>query len=213
MSKDSLEIYSQIFEIATPIVLFFWFLYSRRNNFQKEYFKEIVGLYGGFISNTVNKSEGNIRFDGGITMEIFDIDDNGYFRGQFTYTEQKVVMGNGPASINLATASINFFTGRLFYHWNLAFYKKRNPLLWNTNRLYKGEMYTVMRLDFQTNDENEVLESVYKITHHRESRVIEFIENRVNKKTNPLPKSFALLKSYNHLLDPYKNVKSSLETY
>jgi hypothetical protein len=37
--------------------------------------KEIVGKYGGFITDTVNKSLENIRYDGGLTMEIYDIDD------------------------------------------------------------------------------------------------------------------------------------------
>ncbi len=213
MNKECLEFYSHIFEIITPIVLFFWFLYSRRSNFKKEYFKEITGFYGGFISNTVNKSAGNIRFDGGITLEIFDIDDNGYFRGQFNYTEEKVVMGNGPATTNLATASVNFFTGRLFYHLNFAFYRKRNPLLWNSNRIYNGEMYTVMRLDFMTDNEDNVLKSVYKIAHHRESRVMEFNVNKINNQPSALPKSFVLFKSYNHMMDPYKNVKATLENY
>jgi hypothetical protein len=138
----------------------------------------------------------------------------GYFRGQFTYTENKVEMGSGPAKIDLVGASINFFTGRLVYRWNLSLYKERNPRLWLTNRICIGKMYIIKRFDFLTENKADVLEFIYEISHHRESRLIKFnLVEIVNQHANRLPVSFILFKSLNHILDPYTNVKMTMESY
>ena len=141
-------------------------------------------------------------------MEIFDIDANGYFRGQFEYYEREITLGKvgGPdATERPINTSINFFYGRLEFRWNLRF-KKPNPLLWKTNRMYGGKLKTVDRLDRLTEDENITLERIYEITHYRESGVIEFTLDRVNQSHFDLPRRFTLFIKSKHLLDPYTNV-------
>jgi hypothetical protein len=209
LNSETLEFSAEVFEILTPIVLFFWFFYSRWTKSKTEYFKEIAGNYGAFIPGVTRAPLEGKTYMSGMTMKIFDIDNNGYFRGQFDYYEEETTPGwvGGPnATSQIVQSSINFITGRLSFKWNLSPFKKRNPLLWKTNRIYNGEMTTVDRLDLLAETEDMLLERVYNIKHHRESRVIEFTLERVNKQNHNLPSKFILLKSFDHLLDPYKNV-------
>jgi hypothetical protein len=210
-SKEFLETAAQIFEILTPILIFFWFLISRKSKLKTEYSNEFIGSYGGFVNNTVNSDTTQIRYDGGIIMEIIQIDSNGYFKGEFIYSEDKIILGKvgGPPAIRQrALTSINFAIGKLEYTWNYKFWKKRNPILWKTNRIYNGELHIIERFDKLITDEKEILQRTYSMLYHRESGVIVFSE--INANTNHqklLPDSFTLLKKTNTLLDPYTNVK------
>lgn len=210
IEKEYLTTTAEIFEIITPLTLFCWFFHIRWENSKDAYFRDFVGQYGAFIQETINQSTERVRYDGGLIMDIFDIDREGNFRGQFEYYENEVVLGQvggASATERPVNSSVNFFYGKLHFRWNFRFYKRRSPILWKTNRQYKGKLITVDRLDRLTENENETLERIYGITHHRESMVIEFDECYVNKKNYDLPKHFTLLKKSNHLLDPHTNVE------
>jgi len=214
--KESLTTWSEIFEIFTPIVVFLWFLYSRWAMDKSEFFKDITGLYGGYVSDTFNASTDIIRYDGAMTMEILDVNSNGYIRGQFEYDEKKITLGKvgGPDAISeRALESINFIGGKLSYHWSVAIWKKRNPLISKENRIYFGEMYTVNRLDTQAKSEEELIQGTYKMKYFREGRVFKFTKEKIAKQANELPNSFKLTKSYNHLLDPYTTIKKWFSFY
>src|ERR1700735_51321 len=92
-ARELLSIAAEFFECFVPVVLFCWFWYARWDKLKSEYLKELPGLYGGWVTDTVNKSTNAIRYDAGLTMDIFDIDHNGYFRGQFDYIEKEVTLG------------------------------------------------------------------------------------------------------------------------
>jgi hypothetical protein len=92
--KSLLELFAEFFEICTPIVLLSWFIFNRRRMAKSECFKELVGSFGGFVNDTVNKAVSNKeRYDGGIVMDIISFDNNGYFNAEFLYAENKSIMG------------------------------------------------------------------------------------------------------------------------
>jgi hypothetical protein len=214
IDKETLSTFAEIFEISTPVTLLGWFLHSRHEEAKRAYYKEIVGQYGGFVNETINKPIKGKRFDGGVTMEIFDIDDNGYFRGQFEYYENEITLGEvggRPATERPVHESVSFFYGKLRFRWNYRIFKNRNPLLWKSNRLYKGDLRIVHRFDSLNVSEEATLECIYTIIHHRESRVVEFVEKKVFKESFQRPKQFTLFKELQTMLDPYTNVKRIFE--
>ncbi|HEX4375387.1 MAG TPA: hypothetical protein VHZ50_18930 [Puia sp.] len=179
----------------TPLVLFIWFLHSRWTIQKLEYYKDIPGSYGGFVTDTVNTPEKFKRYDGGVTMEILEIDSNGYFRGEFQYTENEILMDKPAATERKVLASINFFTGKISYRWNLKFWRFRNPMLWKTNRIHNGNMYVVSRLDIQTENVKDILQRVYYIIHYRESKLFEFNQKEILVENSRLPNILGSLKS------------------
>jgi hypothetical protein len=210
ISKETLSATAEIFEIITPITLMVWFFHSRWVAEKLAYYKTVSGLYGGFVNETINKSKDMLRYDGGLLMEIFTVDDNGYFRGQFEYFEEEVTLGGSVATKRSVYAGIQSFYGRLDFEWEFIG-NTANPLLWKTNRIYRGELKIVGRLDWLTEDESSNLKGVYSILHHRESGVIEFTLKTLKNADTKLPPHFILFLKSNHALDAYTNVTITMK--
>jgi len=90
IDKETLSTAAEIFEIITPVTLLCWFFHSRWESGKHAYYKEFVGIYGGFVNETINKSNDTTRYDGGLMMEVFDVDDNGYFRGNLSIMKKRL---------------------------------------------------------------------------------------------------------------------------
>ncbi len=191
--------------VATPFILLIWFYYSQKQTLSKNYYSEINGIYAGF-TEPFNKAPVNGTIYGGIIMNIRDIDDKGYFKGEFDYGEIESV-GNRPNDKQLIDGTHSFF-GKI----NFALYrdKTRHPFKPEKNRSYAGKLYIVDRLDFSFDNykiENYLC-SEYDIIHYREMQTLKFTLNKLYKKEYPkIPRSFILYKSAGFDFEPFINVK------
>jgi hypothetical protein len=212
MPKEALSITAEAFEILTPIVLFFWFLHTRKQHAKESLFKELIGFYGGWVSNTTNQSDEQNRFEGGLMLQIFDIDENGYFRGEFEYYEKQIQFQNSLPGFTarIVSASLKFYYGKLKFKWNYKL-AKPNPLLYSTNRTYIGELKVIDRLDKISEDESSRLEAVYNFKYFREACVLNLIQKGLLKKDVRLPSRFTLMKKSPHQLDPYTNIDNTFK--
>ncbi len=199
---------SNAISIATPIILLVWFYYSQKQTHSKNYFTEIDGIYAGF-TDPINKAIANGTIYSGIIMNIRDIDDKGYFKGEFDFGESESV--GGRRSDRPLIDGIHSFYGKL----NFTPYrdKTRHPFKPKKNRIYHGNLYIVDRLDFSFDNYKieDYLCSEYNIIHYREMQTLKFKLSKVYKKEYPkIPHSFILYKSAGFDFEPYINVKTTV---
>ena len=189
--------------IATPIILLFWFYYSQKQTLSKNYYSEINGIYAGF-TDPINQAPVNGTVYGGIIMKIRDIDNKGYFKGEFDFGETE-------STGKLLIDGIHSFFGRVKF--TVSIDKTRHPFKLGENRIYHGKLYIVDRLDFSVNKYKieDYLCSEYDIIHYREMQTLKFSLNKVYKKEYPkIPDTFFLYKSAGFNFEPYMNVKRAV---
>lgn len=206
----TLEQISAAISIATPFILLVWFYYSQKQTLSKNYYDEIDGIYAGF-TDAIGKPQHNGRIYGGIIMNIRDIDNKGFFKGDFDFGETEMTTQNErPIAISLRDGIFTFL-GKLNYR--LFLNKTRHPFKPKENRTYLGKLYIVDRLDFSFEDYKieDYLSAEYDIIHFREMQTLKFILSKVYKNDRPeLPESFTLYKSAGFSFEPYKNVKRTV---
>jgi hypothetical protein len=203
----SLEDVASIVSIATPFILLTWFFYSRKEAFSSIYYSELKGIYAGYTDPVVTE-KGTYGLDCGIIMNIRSSDENGFFKGELDYAE--TIHDRNLKFINKVDG-IYTFLGKLNY--KIYGDKNRHPYKPSENRIYKGILYIVDRLDF--NFENFDIETYtraeYSITHYREMQVLKFKLKKVyNKELAKLPESFTLNKSAGFDFEPYVNLKKTV---
>ena len=88
-----LESLSQIFSLATPIILFIWFCYTQHQRYLANYCKELEGIYAGFV-NTSRNTPDLKGLQAGIIMNIRDVDNKGFFKGEIEYGEVNLTIQN-----------------------------------------------------------------------------------------------------------------------
>jgi hypothetical protein len=206
----TLDQISDIISIATPIILFIWFYYSQKQTLSKNYFDQIDGIYAGF-TEPISKIEDKRGVYSGIIMNIRDTDDKGYFKGEFDFGETKTDIVNDQLEFRNLRDGIHTFIGKL----NFKFYKDktRHPFKPSENRIYKGTLYIVDRLDFSFNDYKieTYLSAEYDIIHYREMQALVFTLKKIHKSDGrDLPQTFTLHKKMGFNFEPYSNVRDSV---
>jgi hypothetical protein len=203
----TLENISSAISIATPIILLLWFYYSQRQTLSKSYFDQIDGIYGGF-TEPISQLEDTKGLNSGIIMNIRDTDDKGYFKGEFDFAEAITKVENDRLLFKNVRDGVHTFLGKL----NFEIYrdKARHPFKPEENRIYKGTLYIVDRLDFAFENYkiDTYLRAEYDILHYREMQTLKFTLKKLHKTGEPaLPTSFVLYKKMGVSFEPYKNVK------
>ena len=199
----AIEYASYIIGIFTPIVLLWWFFYLQRQS----YYDELLEVFAGYTdpsSKTEMTETGGIH--SGLIMNFRDVT-AGFYRGEFDFRE------------NLRTINEERFLSdgiHSFYckmNHKIYIIKSRNPLKPKENRIYKGTLYIVHRLDidFKNQKIEEFLVAEYDIMHYREMKVLEFTLNKTHKEEFlRTPRSFILHKSLGLGFEPYKNVREDI---
>lgn len=201
-----LELASQIFGLFTPIILLVWFCYSQYINYLKTYCKEIEGTYAGFVNSSRNLTDTK-GLNAGIIMHVKDVNDKGFFKGEFEYGETLLTFKNNiPTKLPVSTG-IHFFLGKLDYRFYLD--KIRHPLKSKENRVYKGKLYVITRFDFpfETIEIEEYLHAVYNVIHYREMKILKFtLLDSYEETAQKLPMEFTLYKSAGFSFEPLTGV-------
>ncbi|OFY93412.1 MAG: hypothetical protein A3K10_10685 [Bacteroidetes bacterium RIFCSPLOWO2_12_FULL_31_6] len=204
----SIEIISNWISIITPFILLLWFYYSQRGILSKDYFAEIIGNYGGFVTPTISPKKG-FSINSGIIMTIKNINSNGYFNGNFDFIQKEF----NTMESNISQVGVFTFFGEINY--NIYIKKKRHPFKPEDNRIYIGKIFIVDRLDFQFENYNidDYLRAEYRIIHYREMQTLKFelIKNHKNLNLS-LPENFVLYMSKGVDFEPYTSVKSLFDT-
>lgn len=206
-STMTLDDISNLINIFTPVILLVWFYYSQRATLSKDYFAELAGIYGGFLKTAVYKPKAGETVHAGIIMNIRDVDNKGFFKGEFDYAETLGGQGMQLQGRNVSDGIYQFF-GEMDFE--LYFDKKRHPFKVNKNRTYKGKLFVVDRLDFQFDDYKieQYVKAEYDIIHYREMETLIFKLSKVYRNgAQELPVTFVLYKSAGFDFEPYKNVK------
>ncbi len=193
---------SDLFGIITPPILLFWFYHTRKQNFNSEF----LGIYAGYM-NSENVPNTRKTIESGLIMNIRDISGSGFFRGEFDYRKNISTIYEDVMSHD----GIYTFYGKINYA--LYFPKTRHLLKPKENRIYKGRLTIVMRLDFQLEAQSieQFSQEEYEFEYYRELRVLKFIQIATSKnQSNNIPKEFLLHKSLGLSFEPYKNVKESI---
>jgi hypothetical protein len=191
--------FSAFFGIATPIILLFWFLYTQKQTLSKRYFSRINGVYSGFTKQLTTTD--NNKVNSGIILNIRDTDDNGFFKGELDFKEVE-------NQSEILIEGLYTFLGKL--EFDLYFDKKRHPFKPAENRIYRGRLYIVDRLDFLFDEYKieDYLSAEYDVVHYREMETLKFTLRKNYKETKILlPNHFTLYKSMGFNFEPYKNVK------
>ncbi len=203
----TLEDFSSAISIATPIILLFWFYYSQRQTLSKNYFDQVDGIYAGF-TEPISKLDDKKGLNSGIIMNIRDTDDKGYFKGEFDFGETKTEIENDRLFFKNVRDGVHTFLGKLDFE--IYRDKARHPFKPEENRIYKGTLYIVDRLDFAFEDYkiDTYLRAEYDILHYREMQTLKFTLKKRHKEGEPeLPTTFVLHKKMGVSFEPYKNVK------
>ena len=203
----NLEQISAAISIATPIILLTWFYYSQRQMLSKNYFSEIDGIYAGF-TEPISRLENTNGLYSGIIMNIRDTDDKGYFKGDFDFGETQSEIIDNKIEFKSIIDGIQTFIGKV----NFSIYrdKARHPFHPEENRIYKGTLYIVDRLDFSFDNYKieDYLCAEYDIEHYREMQTMKFTLRKLHRQDRPeLPEAFTLYKKMGASFEPYKNVK------
>lgn len=205
----TLEDVGNIIGVFTPFILLIWFYYSQKRILSKSYFDQIDGIYAGYTTPTV-KIEGKF-IKAGLIFNIRDTDDSGYFKGELDYAELEHGTTNQEYHSNKVIEAIYTLFGKM--EFKIYNDKIRHPFKPEENRVYKGTLTIVDRLDFQFEDykiENYV-SAEYLIEHYREMQTMKFT---LIKKHRPdfvhLPDTFTLYKSMGFEFEPYTSVKSDI---
>jgi len=190
------------------MILLIWFYYSQKQILSKNYYREINGIYAGF-TKPIYKSLNDSGVNSGIIMNIRDIDNQGYFKGEFDFGETEIKNQDNRVVYNNKIDGIHTFFGELRYKINRD--KKRHPFKPKENRIYSGKLYIVDRLDFQFEKYKieDYLSAEYSIIHYREMQTIIFtLIKKYKKKRLNLPETFTLYKSVGFNFEPYKSLKT-----
>lgn len=195
----SIEIIANILSIATPVILLIWFLYMSWQQNSKNLYDEVRGDYAGLISSE-ETSDGISPTYGGIILRIVNINSDGYFKGEFDFGESK--------DLKILSDGNYVFIGKV----NYCFYinRIRVPFVKKENRVYRGKLYVVERLDTpagQINQE-ELSNFEYDFTYYREIQQIQLdklvIKSTVNQN---IPSQILLSKKLDIMFEPYGIVK------
>lgn len=203
----TLEQISAAISIGTPVILLLWFYYSQKQTLSKNYFEKIPGIYGGFTDPICDQTKEKGRIYSGIIMSIKDIDNKGYFKGEFDFAETTTdLIGNKIVGRKLIDGIASFY-GK--FDFELCWNKTRHPFKPKENRTYIGKLYIVDRLDFDfENYQIETyLKAEYDILHYREMQTLKFTLSKTYKNEKLLfPATFTLNKTLGLNFEPYKNL-------
>ncbi len=206
----TIEQISGIISIATPIILFLWFYYSQRQTLSKNYFEQIDGIYAGFTEPLSYSSNGK-RIYGGIIMNIRDTDDKGYFKGDFDFAESYTDFDGNRIMGTKVRDGIHTFLGKIDF--TIYRDKSRHPFRPDENRIYKGTLYIVDRLDFAFDNYKieTYLTAEYDIIHYREMQTLKFtFRKKYRPETPEFPQTFILYKKMGASFEPYRNVRETV---
>lgn len=202
----TIEQISAAISIATPPILLIWFYYSQKLSLSKSYYTEINGTYAGFTER-VGKTAEQIAVNSGIIMAIKEIDEKGFFKGEFEFRETV-------SKLEDSHQYGGFIHGRYLFLGKLEFTlhrnKTRHPLRPKENRLYKGTLYIISRFDFSFDNYeiDDYVTAEYTITHYREMQTLRFTLKKNHKSRQlDLPDSFTLFKKRGVTFEPYETVK------
>jgi hypothetical protein len=198
---------SGLISILTPLVLLLWFYYSQRQVHSNNYFTEVSGIYAGFTTPKVPAPH-NGQMHAGIIMNIRSVDSRGFFKGDFDYAETESYTQGGQHLFGNVTDGVYSFFGDIDFE--LYRNKKRHPFKLKENRIYKGNLYIVDRMDFQVENYKieDYLVADYSIEHRREMGTLTFALRKVYKPgSQKFPDKFVLYKSTGLNFEPYKNLK------
>lgn len=164
---------SNIISVLTPPILICWFFYSQNQSLSAKYLQEIDGIYAGFVPSQFNSQRGGTVYSG-IIMNIHDVDAKGFFRGQLDYGGRESYLQNDEPQSALLFDGISHFMGKLKF--NLSRDKERDPFNPKENRVYKGTLYLVSRLDFDFSNYKieDYITAEYSIQHYREMQTLVF---------------------------------------
>lgn len=205
MCTLTLADFSNFISIATPIVLFLWFLVSRKSHLQEIYYKEVTGNYGG-ITAPITEIDGKVR--SGFLLHIFDVDANGYFMGEFNFGENKFTYSYDGGFAYQQLQEGNYpCLGRIDHEINTTM--DRHPMRADENRTYRGKFYVVDRLDFEFKSSNfeQYIKLEYDLVHYREMKVIELTLVKSYKDAPQLPSIITIHKKIGLQNDVYDIVK------
>lgn len=203
ISWTTIEHWSLIVGIFTPIVLLWWFFYLQKQS----YYEELLGIFAGYTdpSNRIDVvKDGTVN--SGLIMNFRDVT-NGFYRGEFDFRENLRIMYEE----HFLSDGVDSFYCKMNYKIYLI--KSRNPLKPEENRIYRGTLYIVQRLDidFENKKIGEFLVAEYDVKHFREMRVLKFTLKKIQKEEFlRTPKSFILHKSLGLGFEPYKNVRDDI---
>jgi hypothetical protein len=206
----TVEDISATISIATPFILLLWFYYSQKQTLSKTYFDQVDGIYAGF-TEPISKMDDIEGLAAGIIMNIRDTDDKGYFKGEFDFGESKKSIENNELLFRPVREGIHTITGKM--EFEIYRNKTRHPFRPDENRIYKGTLYIVDRLDFSFEDyEIETyVRAEYDIVHYREMQTMKFVLKKKHKtEGTDFPETFILYKKMGASFEPYKNVKESV---
>lgn len=180
--------WSDIVSLLTPIILLFWFYYSQIQTFSKNYYSEIVGTYSDFSIPVAIKSTDRSTAYAGFIMDIYEIDNNGYFRGEMIYGETE---STGSGVIGKVAATFQFY-GKLNYEF--YFKKSRYPFHKRDNSKYFGKLYLVDHLSVSHDGKipDDFLAFEYNIFHYREMKVFSLSVSKICRENPKLPEKFSL---------------------
>lgn len=203
----TLEQISAAVSIATPLILLVWFYYSQRQSLSKNYFDQVDGIYAGFTT-PISKLVDMKGVSAGIIMNIRDTDEKGYFKGEFDYGENQSILEDDKLFFRSLREGIHTFLGKMDF--KIYNNKTRHPFRPEENRIYKGTLYIVDRLDFSFEDYkiDTYLRAEYDIVHYREMQTMKFSLRKKHKNEGAdFPQTFTLYKKMGASFEPYVNVK------
>ena len=207
----TLEQISSSVSIVTPIILLSWFYYSQRQILSKSYFENVPGIYGGFTDPISDQSKEKGHIYSGIILNIREIDDKGYFKGEFDFAETTTDLIDNKIFDRQLTDGVYQFYGK--FDFKIYQSKIRHPFKPNQNRVYIGKLYLVDRLDFNFDSYNieTYLKAEFDILHYREMQTLKFTFSKSYKKDSPkLPSTFILNKKIGLNFEPYNNLVRSV---
>jgi hypothetical protein len=199
----SIEKVGAFFEIVTPLTLLCWFYYNQKERLSIEYFTGIAGTYAGYLNGMYEPEQGG-REEAAIILRIIDIDNDGYFRGEFEHIEREVTN----YTTYRRTEGLYMFLGKMDF--SIYREKTRNPLVAKENRIYTGKLYVVDRLDFlfEQQDIKDFTRAEYGVTHYREMKTLKFVLEKNYDKNTKRPKEFTLYRKMGLKFEPYSTIKT-----
>ncbi|MGQ7852774.1 hypothetical protein ACUN24_00845 [Pedobacter sp. WC2501] len=205
-SALKLEDIANLISVFTPIILLLWFYYSQKQALAKIYFDRLSGIYAGFVSNIHERGS-----SAAIILNIRETDGNGFFTGDFDHREIGRHIGGDNFNTSMLIDGVYTFTGKLnFEIWRD---KTRNPYKPKENRIYKGNLFLVDRLDFQFDNYNleDYVRAEYEVIHLRDMQTLKF-KLLKNHRANSLdlPETFILYKKIGFTFEPYEFVKTTV---
>src|SRR5690606_14322529 len=202
-----LEDWSNLIAIVTPGILLVWFYYSQKQTLSKDYFQEIEGIYAGFTDPIAKPNHAGKMYSG-VIMNIRNIDNKGFYKGDFDFAETESCTINGQHTFNQLNDGVYSFFGDTRFRLHLD--KKRHPFKTNENRTYKGSLFVVDHMSFPIDNTKleDYLIAEYDVLHFRERETLKLTIKKVYRTgAQTLPNEILLHKSSGLNFEPYKNLK------